>query len=173
MKKDIFKYVLQIVICLSLSIFSFFMWGKYENKVDVMRKVVASNSLELLSGINNSKENLKNAIVNGTYTILNNSNYNVTADFVLKLPKDNGISASDLIIYYNNYTCDLSYLYQTTDDDYEVYLLKRFNLNGKEKLTSNVTLALKEESFSKVKGNSYHYKFSINPISSVDSSKKI
>lgn len=167
MKRDIFKYIFQIIICLSLAVFSFFIWDKYENKVNIMKKALADNSLELLSGINNNQDNLNYAIVNGTYTILNNSKYNVTADFVLKLSKDNTINASDLMIYYNDYSCDLSYLYQGDEDNYEIYLLKRFNLNGKEKLTNNITLALKEDSYNKVKGTTYHYKFSINKLNSI------
>lgn len=164
MVRDIFKYLSSIVLCFIVLIFSLFIWEKFREKTAMIEKAVAQNNIELISGQSLNQENLELAIINGSYTVLNNSKYNVSADLVFKLDKSSEIKGDDLLIYLDDYNCELSFLYQNSDQNYDIFLLKRFNLNGKEKRTYNIKLAIKKENYDLVKGKKYKYKIETNTI---------
>lgn len=164
MVRDIFKYLSSIVLCFIVLIFSLFIWEKFREKMAMIENAVAQNNIELISGQSLNQENLELAIINGSYTILNNSKYNVSADLVFKLDKSSEIKGDDLLIYLDDYNWELSFLYQNSDQNYDIFLLKRFNLNGKEKRTYNIKLAIKKENYDLVKGKKYKYKIETNTI---------
>ena len=164
MVRDIFKYLSSIVLCFIVLIFSLFIWERFREKTAMIEKAVAQNNIELISGQSLNQENLELAIINGSYTVLNNSKYNVSADLVFKLDKSSEIKGDDLLIYLDDYNCELSFLYQNSDQNYDIFLLKRFNLNGKEKRTYNIKLAIKKENYDLVKGKKYKYKIETNTI---------
>lgn len=164
MARDIFKYLSSIVLCMVMVIFSLFIWERFREKTAMIEKAVAQNNIELISGQSLNQENLELAIINGSYTVLNNSKYNVSADLVFKLDKSSEIKGDDLLIYLDDYSCELSFLYQNSDQNYDIFLLKRFNLNGKEKRTYNIKLAIKKENYDLVKGKKYKYKIETNTI---------
>ena len=164
MVRDIFKYLSSIVLCFIVLIFSLFIWERFREKTAMIENAVAQNNIELISGQSLNQENLELAIINGSYTVLNNSKYNVSADLVFKLDKSSEIKGDDLLIYLDDYNCELSFLYQNSDQNYDIFLLKRFNLNGKEKRTYNIKLAIKKENYNLVKGKKYKYKIETNTI---------
>lgn len=164
MARDIFKYLSSIVLCFVVLIFSLFIWERFREKTAMIEKAVAQNNIELISGQSLNQDNLEMAIINGSYTVLNNSKYNVSADLVFKLDKSSEIKGDDLLIYLDDYNCELSFLYQNSDQNYDIFLLKRFNLNGKEKRTYNIKLAIKKENYDLVKGKKYKYKIETNTI---------
>jgi hypothetical protein len=164
MVRDIFRYLSSIVLCIIVVIFSLFMWEKFREKTAIIENVVAQNNIELISGKSLNQDNLELAIINGSYTVLNNSKYNVSADLVFKLDKSSEIKGDDLLIYLDDYNCELSFLYQNSDQNYDIFLLKRFNLNGKEKRTYNIKLAIKKENYDLVKGKKYKYKIETNTL---------
>lgn len=164
MARDIFKYLSSIVLCFIVLIFSLFIWEKFREKTAMIEKAVAQNNIELISGQSLNQENLELSIINGSYTVLNNSKYNVSADLVFKLDKSSEVKGDDLLIYLDDYNCELSFLYQNSDQNYDIFLLKRFNLNGKEKRTYNIKLAIKKENYDLVKGKKYKYKIETNTI---------
>ena len=164
MARDIFKYLSSIVLCFVVLIFSLFFWERFREKTAMIEKAVAQNNIELISGQSLNQDNLEMAIINGSYTVLNNSKYNVSADLVFKLDKSSEIKGDDLLIYLDDYNCELSFLYQNSDQNYDIFLLKRFNLNGKEKRTYNIKLAIKKENYDLVKGKKYKYKIETNTI---------
>lgn len=164
MARDIFKYLSSIVLCFIVLIFSLFIWERFRAKTAIIEKAVAQNNIELISGQSLNQDNLEMAIINGSYTVLNNSKYNVSADLVFKLDKSSEIKGDDLIVYLDDYNCELSFLYQNSDQNYDIFLLKRFNLNGKEKRTYNIKLAIKKENYDLVKGKKYKYKIEANTL---------
>lgn len=164
MARDIFKYLSSIVLCFVVLIFSLFIWERFREKTAMIEKAVAQNNIELISGQSLNQDNLEMAIINGSYTVLNNSKYNVSADLVFKLDKSSEIKGDDLIVYLDDYNCELSFLYQNSDQNYDIFLLKRFNLNGKEKRTYNIKLAIKKENYDLVKGKKYKYKIEANTL---------
>ena len=164
MVRDIFKYLSSMVLCFIVLIFSLFIWERFREKTTMIENAVAQNNIELISGQSLNQENLELAIINGSYTVLNNSKYNVSADLVFKLDKSSEIKGDDLLIYLDDYNCELSFLYQNSDQNYDIFLLKRFNLNGKEKRTYNIKLAIKKENYDLVKGKKYKYKIETNTI---------
>lgn len=164
MARDIFKYLSSIVLCFIVLIFSLFIWERFRAKTAMIEKAVAQNNIELISGQSLNQDNLEMAIINGSYTVLNNSKYNVSADLVLKLDKSSEIKGDDLVVYLDDYNCELSFLYQNSDQNYDIFLLKRFNLNGKEKRTYNIKLAIKKENYDLVKGKKYKYKIEANTL---------
>lgn len=164
MARDIFKYLSSIVLCFVVLIFSLFIWERFREKTAMIEKAVAQNNIELISGQSLNQDNLEMAIINGSYTVLNNSKYNVSADLVFKLDKSSEIKGDVLIVYLDDYNCELSFLYQNSDQNYDIFLLKRFNLNGKEKRTYNIKLAIKKENYDLVKGKKYKYKIEANTL---------
>lgn len=164
MARDIFKYLSSIVLCFIVLIFSLFIWERFRAKTAMIEKAVAQNNIELISGQILNQDNLEMAIINGSYTVLNNSKYNVSADLVFKLAKSSEIKGDDLVVYLDDYNCELSFLYQNSDQNYDIFLLKRFNLNGKEKRTYNIKLAIKKENYDLVKGKKYKYKIEANTL---------
>ena len=164
MARDIFKYLSSIVLCFVVLIFSLFIWERFREKTAMIEKAVAQNNIELRSGQSLNQDNLEMAIINGSYTVLNNSKYNVSADLVFKLDKSSEIKGDDLVVYLDDYNCELSFLYQNSDQNYDIFLLKRFNLNGKEKRTYNIKLAIKKENYDLVKGKKYKYKIEANTL---------
>ncbi len=164
MARDIFKYLSSIVLCFVVLIFSLFIWERFREKTAMIEKAVAQNNIELISGQSLNQDNLEMAIINGSYTVLNNSKYNVSADLVFKLDKSSEIKGDDLVVYLDDYNCELSFLYQNSDQNYDIFLLKRFNLNGKEKRTYNIKLAIKKENYDLVKGKKYKYKIEANTL---------
>lgn len=164
MARDIFKYLSSIVLCFVVLIFSLFIWERFREKTAMIEKAVAQNNIELISGQSFNQDNLEMAIINGSYTVLNNSKYNVSADLVFKLDKSSEIKGDDLVVYLDDYNCELSFLYQNSDQNYDIFLLKRFNLNGKEKRTYNIKLAIKKENYDLVKGKKYKYKIEANTL---------
>lgn len=87
MARDIFKYLSSIVLCMVMVIFSLFIWERFREKTAMIENAVAQNKIELISGQSLNQENLELSIINGSYTVLNNSKYNVSADLVFKLDK--------------------------------------------------------------------------------------
>lgn len=164
MARDIFKYLSSIVLCFVVLIFSLFIWERFREKTAMIEKAVAQNNIELISGQSLNQDNLEMAIINGSYTVLNNSKYNVSADLVFKLDKSSEIKGDDLVVYLDDYNCELSFLYQNSDQNYDIFLLKRFNLNGKEKRTYNIKLAIKKGNYDLVKGKKYKYKMEANTL---------
>lgn len=164
MARDIFKYLSSIVLCFVVLIFSLFIWERFREKTAMIEKAVAQNNIELISGQSLNQDNLEMAIINGSYTVLNNSKYNVSADLVFKLDKSSEIKGDDLVVYLDDYNCELSFLYQNSDQNHDIFLLKRFNLNGKEKRTYNIKLAIKKENYDLVKGKKYKYKIEANTL---------
>ncbi len=164
MIRDIFKYISSILLCFIMIIFSLFIWESFRAKTSVIENVIAQNNIELISGQSLNEKDIRFAIINGSYTILNNSKYNINTDLVFKLDKSSDLKADDLIIYVDDYNCELTYLYQDSDQNYDIYLLKRINLFGKEKRTYNIKLAIKEENYNLVKGKNYKYKIEANTL---------
>ena len=164
MVRDIFKYLSSIVFCFMVVIFSLFVWKSFREKTAMIENTIAQNNIELISGQSLNQDNLAFAIINGSYTVLNNSKYNVSADLVFKLDKSSEIKSNDLQVYLDDYNCDLSFLYQNSDQNYDTFLLKRFNLDGKEKRTYNIKLVIKKENYDLVKSKIYKYKIETNTL---------
>lgn len=165
MKKDIAIYIIEIIITIGIVVFSIPMWNDFATKKNVMEETMAMSGLELSNDSESNDDELN--VTTGTklssnnYYVTNNSTYNVSGVLLFKYSKRSILNYNYLNINVNDYNCSLNLLYDSEDDNYYIFKLSNFNLNGGEAKQYSIALSVKDDYLAEASKKSFVYNLQI------------
>jgi hypothetical protein len=166
MRKQIIYYIWEIILTILVVFISIPVWNDLLFSKDMLEKSMAMNGLELSKASDEDDEfkaTTGYSLDGNTYYVKNNSDYNAGGTIYYKLAKVSLLKPEYLIINVNDYSTDLSNLYSSEDDNYYIYKIGVFNLNGGEVKEYKVSLNIKDEYLGVTSGKSYVYNIMIEP----------